>query len=152
MNIRKRVVIGVATLALAGGAASGGVAMAAMPDGHPATTTSARQTVSADGATAHVLSGGVGNIRVGSSNHHGVWCVQRGINDWHKRTKHSSVLSEDGKFGSKTLKWVKAFQKASKLSQDGIVGKKTGNSLLDNLQSEPKQRAYCYKYLPSTHR
>lgn len=85
---------------------------------------------------------GVSNISEGSSNHHGVWCVQAAINNWAGRT----VLAEDGDFGSSTLTWVKKFQAGYGLTQDGIVGKHTGDDIwiFDNKSS------YCYTYVPTS--
>jgi peptidoglycan hydrolase-like protein with peptidoglycan-binding domain len=104
-------------------------------------------TVAAAAATVGLAgtasaSPGVSDISYGSSNHHGVWCVQAAINNWHG----SNVLTEDGDFGANTLTWVKKFQKGYGLSQDGIVGKHTGNDIwiFDNRSS------YCYTYVPTS--
>jgi zinc D-Ala-D-Ala carboxypeptidase len=85
----------------------------------------------------------VGNISVGSGNHHGVWCVQAGINAHF----HKKVVATDGKFGSKTKAAVKKYQAAEHIRKDGIVGPQTGSHLwADNSYS-----SYCYKYLPTTY-
>ncbi len=104
-------------------------------------------TVAAAAATVGLAgtasaSPGVSNISEGSSNHHGVWCVQAAINAWHG----SNVLTEDGDFGANTLTWVKKFQKGYGLSQDGIIGKQTGNDIwiFDSYSS------YCYTYVPTS--
>ncbi|MEV6775730.1 peptidoglycan-binding domain-containing protein [Streptomyces syringium] len=92
---------------------------------------------------------GIANISVGSGNSHGVWCVQRAVNNWAERTGQGRPIGEDGKFGTATKTWVVKFQKASKLPADGIVGPKTGNSVLDNAGHH---RGYCYDHVPSTRR
>lgn len=85
----------------------------------------------------------VGNIGVGSHNHHGVWCVQAGINAHY----HKKVLTTDGKFGDKTRKAVLKYQAAEHIRKDGIVGPQTGSHLwADNSYSN-----YCYKYLPTVY-
>ncbi|MEU9396898.1 peptidoglycan-binding domain-containing protein [Streptomyces sp. NPDC048324] len=85
----------------------------------------------------------VGNISVGSSNHHGVWCVQAGINAHYGK----KVVDTDGKFGSDTRKAVRKYQSNEGLPVDGIVGPQTGSHLwADNSYSD-----YCYKYLPTTY-
>lgn len=95
---------------------------------------------------------GVPNISKGSGNRAGVYCVQRGVNNWAQRTGQGRPLTEDRLFGANTETWVKKFQRASRLTDDGIVGKNTGNSILDNLTGDGNMRASCYDYIPSTRR
>jgi peptidoglycan hydrolase-like protein with peptidoglycan-binding domain len=84
----------------------------------------------------------VRDIGYGSSNHHGVWCVQAAINNW----KGKKVLAEDGDFGSNTLTWVKNFQYDHGLKRDGIVGKHTG----DDIWTYDYYSIYCYDRIPTT--
>lgn len=84
----------------------------------------------------------VADISVGSSNHHGVWCVQAGINAHYGK----KIVDTDGEFGSKTKSAVEKYQTDEKVRVDGIVGPQTGSHLwADNSYSD-----YCYKYLPTT--
>ncbi|AYG78734.1 hypothetical protein DWB77_00842 [Streptomyces hundungensis] len=89
---------------------------------------------------------GVPTISVGSKSTHGVWCVQKAVNNWAERTGHGRPLGEDGVFGAGTKAWVVKFQVASGLNNDGKVGPQTGKSILDNAGG---YRNYCWTYVPS---
>ncbi|MFJ8364408.1 peptidoglycan-binding protein [Streptomyces sp. NPDC093984] len=89
-----------------------------------------------------------GVITYGSTNHHGVWCVQRIIN----RLGIYHHLTEDGIFGNDTEKGVETFQiwwdehywNLWILTRDGIVGRATGSALLAAINGD----SYCEQYLP----
>ena len=99
---------------------------------------------------AHAISGHA-YIVYGNSGY-GVKCVQEGIDNWSNRVHHTWPLTVDGKFGSRTLSYLKQFQTASHLHSDGVVGPGTANAITDNLTHDGRWRANCYTSLPSTYK
>jgi hypothetical protein len=85
----------------------------------------------------------VATIGTGSTNVHGVWCVQRILN----RNYPEAGISETGTYGSKTTSWVQRFRQDNGLGTGTTVNKATGNSLLASVGGDQ----YCWQYLPTTY-
>ncbi|MEU1052178.1 peptidoglycan-binding protein [Streptomyces sp. NPDC005876] len=128
---RRTVGIGVATLALLGGTASG-VATAQSSGGTGTVAVQAHSDDASAAAKKCKYTSGIGfycgyykgnaTVRSGSKGN-AVREVQALIN---QTTNYKPKLSVDGDFGSKTKKAVVWFQKTYKVKPyDGIVGKKT---------------------------
>lgn len=80
-------------------------------------------------------------IRYGSSGN-GVWCVQYALNT------QGYNLTEDSKFGPKTLAAVKSFQRHTYLHVDGIVGPLTGDEIVGADSSF--NAAWCDSVVPTS--
>lgn len=94
---------------------------------------------------------GVPNIAEGSSNSHGVWCVQYALNNFYDKVEnsHQRPLSQDGVFGPQTADMVRWFQAKVELGVDGIVGPDTGEELLPWDADKNGTAGYCWKYVPT---
>lgn len=94
------------------------------------------------GATHANASPRVGTIAAGSTNVHGVWCVQRILN----RNYPEANISETGNYGSNTKRWVRQFRIDYGHGAGTTVTARVGDSLLASIGGDD----YCWDYLPTT--
>lgn len=94
------------------------------------------------GATHANANPSIGTIAAGSTNVHGVWCVQRILN----RNYPEANISETGNYGTNTQRWVRQFRIDSGYSAGTTVTKTVGDSLLASIGGDD----YCWDHLPTT--
>ncbi|SEG91293.1 hypothetical protein SAMN05216223_12373 [Actinacidiphila yanglinensis] len=88
-------------------------------------------------------------ISIGSTNTHGVWCVQYGVNNFFEALHPGKrPLAEDAIFGSNTRDGVKWFQVNTENTDDGIVGPNTGEDILAWDADQKGTQNYCKTYVP----
>ncbi|WP_327303130.1 peptidoglycan-binding domain-containing protein [Streptomyces sp. NBC_01298] len=117
MNLRKQIMVTVATAVLGGGLALGGVASAAPVPSEQ----SAAYTCNYYSGTALTTTGQTGSEAVKRIKQ--VQCL---IN---QNTSYPTWLTEDGQFGSATYNAVKSVQSHAGISVDGQVGPNTWSKL-----------------------
>lgn len=91
----------------------------------------------------------VANIGLGSSNTHGVWCVQYAVNNYFEAVHPGQrPLPQDHIFGPKTEDGVKWFQAITDNDVDGIVGPATGEDILVWDSDPNRTQDYCAQFVP----
>jgi peptidoglycan hydrolase-like protein with peptidoglycan-binding domain len=91
----------------------------------------------------------IANIGLGSTNTHGVWCVQYGVNNFFEALHPGQrPLPQDHIFGPQTEDGVRWFQAATENDVDGVVGPATGEDILAWDADSNHTDDYCADYVP----